>query len=67
MNTPVNVVDWLLEPSNPSMRYRTMAELLDIPEDDPAVLFIYNGVRWKSERKTHETRITGYRHPKSFL
>jgi hypothetical protein len=31
------VIDWLLEPNNPSMRYRTMTELLDIPSEDKFV------------------------------
>jgi hypothetical protein len=29
--------DWLLERDNPSVRYFTMVDLLDIPEDDPDV------------------------------
>lgn len=31
------VIDWLLEHSDPSMRYRTLRELLGVPEDDPDV------------------------------
>lgn len=34
MNTHQNVLDWLLEPSNPSFRYRTMTELLDRKVDN---------------------------------
>ncbi len=30
-----NVLDWLLEAENPSVRYRTLTELLDVPPDDP--------------------------------
>jgi len=30
-----DVLDWLLEAENPSVRYRTLTELLDIPSDDP--------------------------------
>jgi hypothetical protein len=32
------VVDWLLEEDNPCVRYRTLTELLDRPEDDPEVV-----------------------------
>ena len=28
---PENVIEWLLEESNPSIRYRTMIELQDLP------------------------------------
>lgn len=31
------VVDWLLEPDQPSIRYRTLTELLDRPDSDPDV------------------------------
>jgi hypothetical protein len=34
MGIPNNIVDWLLESSNPSIRYRTLMELLDRPIDD---------------------------------
>ena len=37
MNIPVSVRDWLLEPENPSVRYRTLTELLGAPQDDPSV------------------------------
>jgi hypothetical protein len=33
-----NVTDWLLEPENPSLRYRTMVELLDISPADSEVM-----------------------------
>ena len=33
-----DVVGWLLEPENPSLRYRTMVELLGKPSDDPEVI-----------------------------
>jgi hypothetical protein len=33
-----SVKSWLLEPSNPSVKYRTLTELLDMPADDPRVL-----------------------------
>lgn len=32
------VIDWLLEEDNPSIRYRTLTELLDRPVDGPAVV-----------------------------
>jgi len=34
---PAPVLRWLLEPSEPSIRYRTLTELLDRPLDDPEV------------------------------
>lgn len=34
MASASNVLDWLLEEENPSVRYRTLTELLDIPADD---------------------------------
>ena len=33
-----NPIPWLLEPDNPSIRYRTLVELLDRPLDDPEVV-----------------------------
>lgn len=36
MLTPA-VLDWLLEEDNPSVRYRTLTELLDVAPDDPQV------------------------------
>lgn len=32
------ILDWLLEPSNPSVRYHTQRELLGLEEDNPEVL-----------------------------
>jgi hypothetical protein len=37
MNPDQEVYDWLIEPSNPSLQYRTMTELLDINPDDAEV------------------------------
>lgn len=34
---PAGVLRWLLEPSEPSVRHRTLTELLDRPPDDPEV------------------------------
>ena len=31
------VIDWLLEENDPSVRYRTLRELLDVPANDPQV------------------------------
>lgn len=33
-----SIVDWLLEKDNPSVRYITLREILDFPQDDPQVL-----------------------------
>ena len=33
-----NIIDWLLEPENPSLRYRTLVDLLDRPVNDSEVL-----------------------------
>jgi hypothetical protein len=33
-----SVLAWLLEPSEPSVRYRTLSELLDLPADHPDVI-----------------------------
>jgi hypothetical protein len=38
MKTNLQVYEWLLEPSDPSVRYRTMTELLDGSEDDVEAL-----------------------------
>jgi len=35
MKIPNNVTEWLLEEENPSIRYRTMRELQEVPESDP--------------------------------
>ena len=35
MKIPKNITDWLLEEENPSIRYRTMQELQELPESDP--------------------------------
>ena len=35
MKIPNNVTEWLLEEENPSIRYRTMRELQELPESDP--------------------------------
>jgi hypothetical protein len=32
---PQSILDWLLEEENPSVRYRTLTELLDVAPDDP--------------------------------
>ena len=38
MEIQENIVEWLLEHENPSIRYRSMVELLDIPETDSEVV-----------------------------
>jgi len=37
MNVPIGVLNWLLETDNPSVRYRTLTELLRVPKDNPEV------------------------------
>ena len=37
MTIPPAVLEWLLEPANPSVRCRTLIELMGIPQDDPDV------------------------------
>jgi hypothetical protein len=45
---PKKVLDWLLEPSNPSVRYRTQIELLNLSPDNPEVQHSYNEIlKWK--------------------
>jgi hypothetical protein len=41
MNSPVN---WLLEESNPSIRYFTLRDVLDQPEDDPKTIRARNAI-----------------------
>ncbi len=36
--------DWLLEESNPSIRYYTLRWLLDLPESDPDVSFAVQSI-----------------------
>jgi len=38
------VLDWLLEPENPSVRYRTLVELLGAPQDDPEVRRVHAAI-----------------------
>jgi len=38
MDVPAGILTWLLEPENPSVRYRTLTELMSVPKDDPEVL-----------------------------
>ena len=52
MNIPTNVIEWFLEPSNPSIRYRTMTGLLDYPKDDPEVIAVKGQIPdWKVVKK----------------
>lgn len=37
MKIPKNVLDWLMEEENPSIRYRTMRELQEVPDSDPNI------------------------------
>ncbi len=54
MNIPQNVIEWLLEEGNPSIRYRTMRELQEFSDSDPEL---------QSTRK----QITTYRPVKNML
>ncbi len=45
---PEKVRSWLLEPSNPSVRYRTLTELLNRSPGDPESQLTYNEIlKWK--------------------
>lgn len=45
---PKNVLSWLLEPSNPSVRYRTLVELLNCSPNDSEVQLTYEEIlKWK--------------------
>ena len=35
---PSDVINWLLEEKNPSVRYFTLTSLLDMKQDDPIVI-----------------------------
>ncbi len=54
MKIPKNVIEWLLEEENPSIRYRTMRELQEVPDSD---------LELQSTRK----QITTYRPVKNML
>ncbi|MEE4193993.1 MAG: hypothetical protein V2J07_02230 [Anaerolineae bacterium] len=52
MNIPAHVIEWLLEPSNPSIRYRSLTELLDRSKDDPDVIAAREQIPgWKIVKK----------------
>ena len=42
---PVDVINWLLEPENPSMKYRTMKELLDESQNEVKESILVRGGR----------------------
>jgi len=45
---PEKVLSWLLEPSNPSVRYRTLVELLNYSPNDSEIQLTYNKIlNWK--------------------
>jgi hypothetical protein len=47
-NIPEKVLSWLLEPSNPSVRYRTLVELLNYSPHNSEIQLIYNEIlNWK--------------------
>jgi hypothetical protein len=48
MSIPEDVLEWLLEPSNPSIRYRTLVELQDYPGSHSEVQQAYTEIlNWK--------------------
>jgi len=38
-----SVINWLLEENEPSIRYKTLTELLDYPSDHDGKLFVIGG------------------------
>jgi hypothetical protein len=56
------VVDWLLEPENPAVRYRTMVELLDLSRDHELVLECNNRI----PESASVTEILGKMHPEGY-
>jgi hypothetical protein len=55
-------IDWLLEPSNPSVRYLTLRELLDESENNPQAI----AVRKAIPTSTPVTKIMSKQHPEDF-
>lgn len=48
LDIPKKVLNWLLEPSNPSVRYRTLIELLNHSPNDPELQLAHNEImHWK--------------------
>jgi len=45
LETSDQILDWLLETGDPSVRYRTLKELLELPQDHPDVLQAREGIR----------------------
>ena len=62
MSVPCHVLNWLLDEKDPSVRYRTLTELLEVPKDDNQVIqarcAITNGRKAK--------RIFGKMHPDGY-
>lgn len=56
------VVDWLLEKENPSVRYRTFTELLDKSRDDREIIEIKNKIPYSKSVKT----LLGKMHPEGY-
>ena len=53
MNLDKNIIDWLLETSNPAIEYRTKNELLDEETNNPKVIDWINGILptdWKNTK-----------------
>ncbi len=56
------VLDWLLEETDPSVRYRTLTELLDTPPEDPAA----QAARAQIPATQPVTRIFAKMHPEGY-
>ncbi|KKN40524.1 hypothetical protein LCGC14_0732550 [marine sediment metagenome] len=62
MNIPNNVIEWLLEEENPSIRYRSMRELQEVPESDPNLKLVKKQI---SSYKPVKKMLEGM-HPEGF-
>ena len=52
MDIPNEIMDWLLEPRNPSIRYLTQRLLLELDEDNPQVHESRNAIKSSNVVKT---------------
>lgn len=57
-----SIIDWLLEPDSPSLRHRTLVELLGRPADDPEVMESREGIAGSADVKA----IMGKMHPDGY-
>jgi hypothetical protein len=56
------VFTWLMDPSEPSLRYRTLVELLDTPLDDPKVV----ATRQSIPQSSFVIQLMGKMHPEGY-